>query len=842
MFTMPRMRPVSTFTTLLFLFGALLLSHGAFAQTNSTWIGGAGNWDPCPQQGGNALWNTCPNYPDGNYTAEISGGPVSVSSANHDDLSVLNLTIDSGDTLTMDGGYLHITQSSLTNNGSITVSNAATLFTDSPATITFSGTGTIDLQTSDASIAGTGFPYATLVNQTTIEGQGGIGIGEYITNQGIINASGGTLNLDPTGGTITNTGTLEASGGGTLSFSFATLTNTGGTIEALDGGSVIFPGGTITGGTLTSVGSGFLETSDPNGPTLNNVTLSGSFLDVGSFGVEDTVTNNATITMENAQLFVVGNATLTGTGPVIMGGTGNQTNAITTTQTGSVLTNQITIEGAGSIGTTGLTVTNQSLIEANATTNPLNLTGDPLTNTATLEASGGATLGIFNTVNNVGGTIKALTGSVVLLQGNANINGGTLATSGTGTIQSYGGAALNGTTNTVTNTGAITLSSSEELYLEGTINNTGSITLNGSCLALEAATTLTGTGKVTLNSNACFLSFSQSYTLTNQSTIQGSGSIGDSNQMPIINDGSIIANQPATLYIYAASAGFTNNGKLIVNAGSTLDIPNYFMNLSSGTLTGGTYQITGTLQLPGDITSNAGSITLTGTTSKIVDQSNQNALGALASNAAKGALTLAGNQNLNTTVSFSNAGTLKVSKGSTFTVGNSGSYTQTSGKTTVDGTLTTSTSPSFPGGDLFLPAAGSIRINGGSVFGNGGSLAANVSSNGTVTPADSSTSTGTLAVTGNYSQNTHGALDANLASATQFNQLSVSGKATLGGTLNIGLLNGFVPQLNSTFKILSCTSLTGTFTTVNGTSINSSEHFTVQYNSNNVTLQVVSGP
>jgi hypothetical protein len=58
----------------------------------------------------------------------------------------------------MDGGYPHLTQNSLSNHGSITVSNAATLFTDSPAAIAFSGTGTIDLQTSDPSIAGTGFP------------------------------------------------------------------------------------------------------------------------------------------------------------------------------------------------------------------------------------------------------------------------------------------------------------------------------------------------------------------------------------------------------------------------------------------------------------------------------------------------------------------------------------------------------------------------------------------------------------------------------------------------------------------------------------------------------------
>jgi len=160
----------------------------------------------------------------------------------------------------------------------------------------------------------------------------------------------------------------------------------------------------------------------------------------------------------------------------------------------------------------------------------------------------------------------------------------------------------------------------------------------------------------------------------------------------------------------------------------------------------------------------------------------------------------------------------------------------------VDGTLATSSAADFLGGSLFLIAAGSIKVDGGSVFGNGGKLSANVVSGGTITPADSSTATGSLSVTGNYTQGSKGALDINLAATTQFNTLNVTGKATLGGTLNIGLLNGFVPAPNSTFKVLTCSSRSGTFATVNGTAINGSEHFVVQYNSKNVTLQVVSGP
>jgi hypothetical protein len=77
--------------------GLVLLLHvpQAAAQATSTWTGGAGNWAPCPQQGGNARWNTCPTYPNGNFNAVINGGPVTLASGNG--ISIVNLTINTGD-------------------------------------------------------------------------------------------------------------------------------------------------------------------------------------------------------------------------------------------------------------------------------------------------------------------------------------------------------------------------------------------------------------------------------------------------------------------------------------------------------------------------------------------------------------------------------------------------------------------------------------------------------------------------------------------------------------------------------------------------------------------------
>jgi hypothetical protein len=188
---------------------------------------------------------------------------------------------------------------------------------------------------------------------------------------------------------------------------------------------------------------------------------------------------------------------------------------------------------------------------------------------------------------------------------------------------------------------------------------------------------------------------------------------------------------------------------------------------------------------------------------------------------------------------------ITIAKGSTFTVGAGGSYVQHGGKTTVNGKLTLSKTEETTDEFAFdsAPAAAGIKIVKGSLFGNGGTVAAHVSSSGTVVPADSMTTTGKLGITGAYTQTAAGALDANIAGANsgQFNVLNVGGTATLGGTLNIKLLDNFVPLIGATFEILTARHVSGAFAIVNGTKINSEEHFTVTYNSDNVTLTVVSG-
>jgi hypothetical protein len=86
----------------------------------------------------------------------------------------------------------------------------------------------------------------------------------------------------------------------------------------------------------------------------------------------------------------------------------------------------------------------------------------------------------------------------------------------------------------------------------------------------------------------------------------------------------------------------------------------------------------------------------------------------------------------------------------------------------------------------------------------------NVFNSGFVLPG---LSPGTLTINGNYTQTAAGVLQMEIggAAAGQFDRLVVTGAGNLGGTLDIRLMNGFVPQPSNSFPILQYGSHTGSF-------------------------------
>jgi len=466
-----------------------------------------------------------------------------------------NLTLASGDTLTLNPGYLDIYGTSMSNPGTISVVAATPINVggNTGNTVYLSGGGTIVLSNASAAIVGFPGVNGTLVNvNNTIQGQGGVGNGAIgIANHGTIGATSGTLTVQPSSTGLINTGTMLAASGATLNlqagFSSITFTNTGGTIEALTGGTVVLNGATFIGGTLSTTGTGTFQTSPGGGnPILNGLTNAGNFVIPGGAGVilEGTDTNTGSFQMQGSDLYVQGAATLQGAGNVTM--TDSVFNLVGSVNGAATLTLAQTISGGGNVGDGNLTLVNNGTVDATGTVNHLIIAAASTTNRNTLEATGGGTLELRKPIDNTAGTIEALNGSSVLLNG-GTISGGTLASSGTGSFQVISGT-LDGTSSVVTNSGAFIVAEQNDLTLQGTINNSGVIALDssGGCLSLDKPTTIEGAGVVTMTSANCFSASASSNILTNKSTIEGAGSIGDSNPMGITKAGTIIANQSTT--------------------------------------------------------------------------------------------------------------------------------------------------------------------------------------------------------------------------------------------------------------------------------------------------------
>jgi hypothetical protein len=171
------------------------------------------------------------------------------------------------------------------------------------------------------------------------------------------------------------------------------------------------------------------------------------------------------------------------------------------------------------------------------------------------------------------------------------------------------------------------------------------------------------------------------------------------------------------------------------------------------------------------------------------------------------------------------------------------------GSLTDSGTLTASNGVTVSGGSLtdsgtLTTTSNGVTLSGGSSLFGGGTITGNLdSTDGTVTPGASATKTGKLTDTGTYTQGSGSTLDIGIAGSTgtKFDVLKAT-TAVLGGTLNISDLNGFIPTVGSTFKILTFNSVTGTFATVNGLTINGTEEYTITYQAKDVLLTVVTTP
>jgi hypothetical protein len=171
-----------------------------------------------------------------------------------------------------------------------------------------------------------------------------------------------------------------------------------------------------------------------------------------------------------------------------------------------------------------------------------------------------------------------------------------------------------------------------------------------------------------------------------------------------------------------------------------------------------------------------------------------------------------------------NGGTLDVLTGSTISAGGGITLLQTSG--TID----------LNGGDMNFPLG--VDLNGGQLIGNGTFTGSVRNNGGTLGPGHSP---GKIVITGNYTQGASGVLNMEIGGktpGTQYDQLQVSGTATLGGTLNVSLINGFRPAVGDVFQLIAPSSFSGAFATVNTTGFTGQ----VNYSAGSTTITVLTVP
>ena len=426
------------------------------------------------------------------------------------------------------------------------------------------------------------------------------------------------------------------------------------------------------------------------------------------------------------------------------------------------------------------------------------LTYDPsVNNLATLNLSSDAVY-LSGTVNNTGRTltfspnVTSSTGSWILDGG--RIDGGTIA----GSLLSSGGT-LDG----VTNNGVIDVSGSYATTFQGAWANAGTISIASGAVVNLAGTFTTDTfDNLAIAAGA---TVNVTGTLDNREAdnpqSEGTLALGDSTGPLALDGGTILGGDittDGTNDLVATLAGGTLDG---VTLDGTLDITQYAGSFTTEKFTGASVTVLNGLTVNGLIelggasgTSNAGDLVF-------------------------------GSPNDDIAQTIDGSGTIQ------FGQDNAG-----------DVLLDASNDPLTFGPGLtvqaglhsYIESAAGIVNLGKITNPSGGSLGiqADLTNSGTIDAG-----TGTLTIT-NYTQTSAdpetgtpaGVLDIEIGGLSQFGKLAVAGNAALGGTLNLALVNGYVPNNLDTFGILTYGQVRDDFAETQGLGAGGDNYFSPDYN------------
>jgi hypothetical protein len=518
---------------------------------------------------------------------------------------------------TLDGRTLNNTGTANVTGGTLSIINGGIFNSTGP----FNNQAIVDLQLGTLNLLGGGASGGIFSGNGTLQVGSNYTFqpGSSITNSSVI-FSGGTVdvggnysllgsNTTVSGGTVNFTGTVGAVGdliisGGTANFSSGeaivptSLALSGGILTGTD---TITAGGpfTWTGGSMSGKGTTLI----PAGGTLNLSGPSPKLLDTR------TLENGGTTIWSGGDIFLNNQATFKNLAGGIFSVQADQTMGSNSLLPG-IFSNEGSFEKSAGSGTTTIATLFNNHGRVDVRTGVLRLSGGGAGG-GIFSVAGGATLDFTGGIHNLaGGTVEALNGSLVQLSG-GSIVGGTFTNSGSGVIRNAFNSTLSGVT--ITAGSSIENLDGQTLHLSGAIANSGTIANNstGSNADIRAAdgTVLAGGGVLAMTDNGSnrILGESGADRLVNGAThtIRGSGQIG-ADFMALTNQGLIEANQTAPLIIDTSVSGFSNEGTLRANSGSTLTVVDSVantgaavieaagvVNLNGGATGMGTYNVTG---------------------------------------------------------------------------------------------------------------------------------------------------------------------------------------------------------------------------------------------------------
>jgi hypothetical protein len=706
-----------------------------------------------------------------------------------------------------------------------------------------------------------------------------------LTNTGTISAEPGTGGERQLEGSVTNKGTLAVDTGTSFNGAKATLLNEG-AVDLAEGVELSVGNGTFTNGTGGSISApGSASVFIPANSTFNQGagTTSGSQpVIVESGTVNYTGSGASTIRTRSYTVGLSGNISPSQT-LVIEGCVGSGYPGYVEAATG--FSNE---------GTIILTSAKHGTSDCGGNdASRLTLASGTLTNTGTIdiEPSVGGERQLNGSLTNRGkftvGTAAGFYGSKALLTNEGAVDlaegvqlsfgGGETFTNGTGgSISAPGSASVFIPANSTFNQGAGTTSGSQPVIVEsGTVNYTGSgastirtrsytVGLSGNispsqtlviegCVGsgypgyVEAATGFSNEGTIILTSakhgtsdcggnDASRLTLA-SGTLTNTGTIDIEPSVGGERQL----NGSLTNRGKFTV---GTAAGFYGSKALLTNEGAVDLAEGVQLSFGGGETftngTGGSISAPGSASvfIPANSTFNQGAGTTSGSQPVIVESGTVNYTGSGASTIRTRSYTvgLSGNISPSQTLviegcvgsgypgyveaatGFSNEGTIILTSakhGTSDCGGNDASrLTLASGTLTNTGTI-----------DIEPSVGGERQLNGNLTNDRLLSLGAGT----------------TLKLTGAYTEANAGTLQAMIGGTADFGSLSVSGSATLAGTVWARQVNSFKGESGQKFAILSAASRSGSFGHTSGATVGPNLYYAPVNTATGTNLDVLEG-